>query len=236
MTERGRSCVIRSKESLFVGPSSLRWRGSTLEIEIDEVSAPVPKRIQGKIRVTPTGFTRQSFRLDAAGRHFWQPIAPRARIELVLERPALSWSGSAYLDSNHGAEPLEAGFKEWTWSRAHLSRDTVVFYDARPRDGDDVSMALRFDTVGKVESVVPAPRTMLPSTAWRIARRMRTDASATVAIRRTLEDTPFYARTELATQIFGEPAECFHESLSLDRFASPLVRAMLPFRMPRRFF
>ncbi len=32
----------------------------------------------------------------------------------------------------------------------------------------------------------------------------------------------------------GAPVEWVHESLSLDRFAHPIVRLMLPFRMPRR--
>jgi len=236
MTERGRPGVVRSNDSLQIGPSSLRWRGGILEIEIDEICAPIPRRISGSIRVIPSGFVGQSFRLGAAGSHVWQPIAPRARIELTLNTPAISWNGSAYLDSNHGSEPLEMGFKEWTWSRAHLARDTIVFYDAQPREADGVSMAFRFDPGGRIQAVVPPPQTTLPPTAWRISRRARTDLGQTVAIHRVLEDTPFYARTQLATRVFGETAECFHESLSLHRFASPLVRAMLPFRMPRRFF
>jgi carotenoid 1,2-hydratase len=36
------------------------------------------------------------------------------------------------------------------------------------------------------------------------------------------------------SQLFGEAATAVHESLDLDRFASPWVQAMLPFRMPRR--
>ena len=52
----------------------------------------------------------------------------------------------------------------------------------------------------------------------------------------TLEDTPFYARSRIETQLYGERGNIFHESLELDRFASPVVKAMLPFRMPRRFF
>jgi carotenoid 1,2-hydratase len=233
MTERGRLKTARSEAMLQVGPSTLRWNGDILEIEIDEISAPIPRRIRGSIRVTPSGFSAQSFKLDAAGHHAWQPIAPRARIDVTLDKPGMGWSGNAYLDSNCGAQPLEAGFREWTWSRAHLAQDTVVFYDAFRSDASDVAMAFRFDPGARVRTVELLPRTALPSTAWRISREMRADADQAIAVRRTLEDTPFYARTRITTQIFGEHAECFHESLSLERFTSPLVRAMLPFRMPR---
>jgi carotenoid 1,2-hydratase len=34
--------------------------------------------------------------------------------------------------------------------------------------------------------------------------------------------------------VLGELREGVHESLDLDRFRSPVVQAMLPFRMPRR--
>ena len=38
----------------------------------------------------------------------------------------------------------------------------------------------------------------------------------------------------LRTRLFGEDCAAVHESLSLDRFRMGIVRAMLPFRMPRR--
>jgi carotenoid 1,2-hydratase len=37
----------------------------------------------------------------------------------------------------------------------------------------------------------------------------------------------------LDTKIEGERMKAIHESLSLDRFRSPWVRALLPFRMRR---
>jgi carotenoid 1,2-hydratase len=52
-------------------------------------------------------------------------------------------------------------------------------------------------------------------------------------VKRTLEDAPFYARSQLSAKLFGETADVMHESLSLDRFRMPIVQAMLPFRMPR---
>jgi carotenoid 1,2-hydratase len=49
----------------------------------------------------------------------------------------------------------------------------------------------------------------------------------------TLEDAPFYARSLIGHRVDGEDAISMHESLDLDRFANPVVKAMLPFRMPR---
>jgi len=50
----------------------------------------------------------------------------------------------------------------------------------------------------------------------------------------SFEDTPFYSRSLIASSVFGDSVTGVHESLSLDRFAHPLVKCMLPFRMPRR--
>jgi carotenoid 1,2-hydratase len=235
MTERARNAVDRTSETLVIGPSSFGWRDGALVIDLDEIGAPLPRRVRGTIRVTPLAFPARAFSLDAPGRHVWQPIAPKARIDVALDRPGLSWSGQAYLDSNYGAEPLSAGFKEWSWSRAHLSQDAVVLYDALRRDGTLASLALRFDTNGTVIPLDPPPSVSLPKTGWRLARITRADAGHQILVRKTLEDTPFYARALLDTQLYGERAEAFHESLSLDRFRSNIVKAMLPFRMPRRF-
>jgi carotenoid 1,2-hydratase len=73
----------------------------------------------------------------------------------------------------------------------------------------------------------------LPGTLWRVARRTRADAGFSPRVLQTLEDAPFYARSKIATRINGAEMEAIHESLSLDRFAQPWVRALLPFRMPR---
>lgn len=236
MTERGRDAVRRGERMLQIGPSSLRWQGGTLKIDLEEICAPLPRRLRGTIRVTPSGLTGRAFALDAAGNHLWQPIAPRAHIDVRLEQPGLSWQGSGYLDSNFGAEPLADGFTRWDWSRAHLQRDCVILYDALRRDGTAASLALRVTPDGAVAAIAPPPPVALPRTAWRIARHTRSDAGEAVQRHQTLEDTPFYARSRIETRLLGEPATIFHESLNLDRFAAPIVQAMLPFRMPRRIF
>ena len=69
--------------------------------------------------------------LDSAGRHRWCPIAPCARVEVAMDRPALSWSGPAYFDTNNGDRPLEADFIRWDWSRMRLPGGTGILYDVR---------------------------------------------------------------------------------------------------------
>lgn len=57
-----------------------------------------------------------------------------------------------------------------------------------------------------------------------------------MSVSRRLEDSPFYTREILDTHLYGERGPAVHESLDLDRFASPIVKLMLPFRMPRAAF
>jgi len=224
--------VARTATSLAIGPSSLEWDGSALTIRIEEVTAPLPSRIRGTVRVIPSGITSHAVQLDAAGRHRWWPIAPCSRIEVALERPGLTWSGPAYLDTNDGDAPLEQDFTLWNWSRAPLRRGTAVLYEASHRGGGDRLVSIRCDPGGTVEEMPPPPTVQLPATRWwRMPRVTRADGPAGVV--KTLEDAPFYSRSVLSTRIGGESATAVHESLSLDRFARPAVQMLLPFRVPR---
>jgi carotenoid 1,2-hydratase len=235
LTERGRRGVERKGSSLAIGPSALRWDGDALVIEIDEVTVPVPSRIRGRVRLRPMQTSARSFALDARGRHRWRPIAPCARIDVELERPALRWSGRAYLDSNAGDEPLANAFESWQWSRAAL-RDgsTAVLYDVARRSDDALSLALRFKPDGEVDDFAPPPPAPLPDTRWRIRRWTRSDPGCTARVVQSFEDTPFYARSLVTTGLFGESAISVHESLSLERFRRGWAQGLLPFRMPRR--
>jgi carotenoid 1,2-hydratase len=239
MTERGAGALRRDASRLSVGPSHLAWDGAGLDIEIDERCAPIPRRLQGRIRLIPTAMGDQSFMLDGAGKHLWTPFAPCARVEVRLSEPSLSWSGSAYLDSNFGNEPLEDAFQEWTWSRASVPQGTVVLYDVTSRrEGDPhpEPLALHFDSNGAAEILEPPPRVGLPATRWRVARHTRADAGHAARVVQTLEDAPFYSRSLLETRLLGSVAPAIHESLNLDRFRSRWVQCLLPFRMPRNPF
>ena len=235
MTERGRTRVTRDATRLAIGPSAMGWEGDALILRIDERTAPFGQRIRGTVRLTPAALPGHGALLDAAGAHRWQPIAPCARVEVVLDDPQIRWSGPGYLDCNHGDAPLEDAFSRWDWSRA-VMRDgsTAILYDATDRDGmARPPLGLRFSPAGGVQDFAPPPRAALPMTGWRIARGTQAEGGRASVVR-TLEDTPFYARSIIASQLLGEPVHAMHESLSLDRFRLGVVKALLPFRMPRR--
>lgn len=233
MTERGRADLQRDPASLRIGPSALVWDGSALRVTLDEVSVPLPSRIRGEVRIYPESLADRSYGLDADGQHSWWPIAPCARVEVMLRRPALEWSGTGYFDSNAGAVPLEHSFSRWHWSRSNLPGGTAVLYDVTGHGPERRSLALRFGRSGTVEAFDPPQPVSLPSTLWRIARATRADYGQASKVLRTLEDTPFYARSVLSSRLLGEPVNAVHESLSLDRFQSTWVQLLLPFRMPR---
>jgi carotenoid 1,2-hydratase len=235
MTERGQKSLWRDARTLRIGPSQLHWDGDQLIIDVHEVNALLPFPVQGRIRLVPQVLGQRRFRLDPSGKHIWEPLAPRARVMVEMSKPDLRWTGTGYLDANHGSEPLEDGFADWQWSRAHMANgDTAVIYEGKLRDGDDFGMALRIGTDGNAQVCeMPAP-VVLPRTGWRMARTTRADLADGARLRATWEDTPFYARTALATRLWGEDVHTVHESLSLDRFRTETVQWMLPWRMPRR--
>ncbi len=233
MTERGDAALRRSQSYLTIGPSGLSWDGTALTFKIDEVSVPLPSRIRGRVRVYPAALTQWMFFLDRERRHRWWPVSPCAEIEVDLQRPRLHWRGKAYLDSNAGDAPLENAFRHWHWSRAALPGAAAVLYDVTDRDGEDLSIALRFDRLGRFEFFSPPGAVDLPRTLWQIRRSSRSDPNCSAVVLKTLEDTPFYARSVITSGLLGEPATSVHESLSLDRFRKTWVRTLLPFRMPR---
>ncbi len=233
LTERRRGALARDATWLKIGPSGLDWDGRRLRITVDERGAPIPLPVRGEITLHPDALTRRRFVLDPAGRHRWWPIAPSARIEVDFEKPARRWSGVGYWDTNDGDAPLEADFRRWDWSRAHVGDDAVIIYDASYRDGDGKLLALHCRPDGAVEDVAAPPRVDLPATGWRVARGTRDAAPERVAVRHVWEDTPFYARSLLATSWRGAAGLAMHESLDLDRFGARWVRLLLPFRMPR---
>lgn len=231
MTERPRSAVSRTPDSLTVGPSHLSWDGKSLMININEFTVPVPGRIRGTVRVVPTAITPQAFTLNDDGHHQWWPIAPCARVQVRLDHPRLRWQGDGYFDMNRGDAPLEQGFADWQWTRGAMQDGTAILYEAQRRDGSRVDLALTFDAQGRMREFEPPPLADLGHTGWRIKRNVRSEETPRVI--RTLEDAPFYARSVVSAKLLGEPMTLMHESLSLDRFKRPLVQAMLPFRMPR---
>jgi len=234
MTERSRKHMTRDANHFSIGPSEISWDGTKLNIRVKEVGAPIPQKIVGNIRIEPFQLFQFSTPIDPQKKHRWGPIAPSGRIEVSFDDPCQKWSGTAYLDSNEGDEPIENGFYGWDWSRSLMANgSTAVLYDLHYRNQGQAMLSLLFNRDGVVETFEPPPRKTLPATAWRMSRGIR--SSANVEVREQLEDTPFYQRSILKSQLLGETVLSFHESLSIPRLVSPVVRAMLPWRMPRRF-
>jgi carotenoid 1,2-hydratase len=227
LTERDAGAVRRSPAELAIGQSALRWEGGDLRVTLDERSSPFGARVAGTLKLTPRpGFEASFVPLDVGGRHRWTPIAPAARVEVDLAAPRVSFRGHAYLDANWGDEALEAAFSRWSWWRVEdPGGGTRVGYRVEPRRGAPLDVSCRIDADG-AHSVRPAgPQKALGRTWWGVLR----GGEPGMEIVRTLEDTPFYARSLVRVgRAIG-----VHETVSLDRFASPWVQRLIPYRMRR---
>jgi carotenoid 1,2-hydratase len=234
MTERRAADVDLAADHMRLGPSSVRFEDGALIYDIAEHGAPIPYPLRGRVTIRPEIEQGETFTLDGAGRHVWRPRWPRAQVDVAFTAPDLSWSGEGYVDMNAGVEPLEAGFTSWNWSRAATQGGAAILYDSIRRDGSRHPLALdigRDGTARRFEAPAPVP---LPTTGWRVGRGTCSDGSARVI--ETLEDTPFYSRSLIETDLLGAPRLSMHESLDLTRFSSNWVKVLLPFRMPRAFW
>jgi len=233
MTERGTTSVTVERNQFCIKRSDLFWDGETLKINIDETTAPIPSSLRGVVTVRPQYTNDRFFTIDAENQHRWRPIAPASRVDVSFDAPDLTWSGNGYLDMNTGDEPLEDAFRYWDWSRAELpGSETAILYNTDLWSGAERKLAVRFLKDGRIEEFSPPVTAILPTTpVWRIKRRTRTDGHARLL--KTLEDAPFYSRSMIESDIFGETCRAMHESFSGARFRLPIVKAMLPFRMPR---
>lgn len=232
MTDRRAPHVTRTESRFAVGPSSIRWDGSVLTVNIEERTAPFGLPLRGVVRVSPRAVSTRSFTLDSHGRHTWHPVAARSRVQVEMDSPGLSWSGACYFDSNWGDAPLEQDFHSWDWCRAPMDDATAILYNPRRRDGTEQHIALRVGNDGSVAGIVSPPAVTLPRTTWwRIARPTRSEGAARVI--KTLEDTPFYSRSVIGTKLLDRETTAVHESVEFDRFAALPVQMLLPVKVPR---
>jgi carotenoid 1,2-hydratase len=231
MTERSKRYVARDETHFRVGPSEMMWCDNTLSMSLDERSTPLPFSLKGEITLSVDKFYDHTIDLDAKGKHKWQAIAPHASIHVALAAPKLNWKGVAYHDMNWGDEPLETGFREWNWQRAHTREGAEIFYNATRRNGSRLSFGLSFAD-GVVSDISLPTIHDIGRSKWGVARAAVSASKPQLVA--TLEDTPFYARSHLRIGDENERCEAFQESLSLDRFTNPLIQRMLPYRMSRR--
>jgi carotenoid 1,2-hydratase len=66
-----------------------------------------------------------------------------------------------------------------------------------------------------------------------VGRTVPSDADCDPKVIRSLEDTPFYARTLAAGTMLGKETHLMHETVDLDRFKRAWVQFLVPFRMRR---
>jgi carotenoid 1,2-hydratase len=232
-TEYGRRALRVGPDRLELGRTSLSQLGSTLTWSFDECCVPWPSRVRGKVTIHGYEISAPELSLTPDGVHVWRALVPHGRVQVELERPALRWQGTGYLDSNRGGAPLDEGFRHWSWLRAHTRQGAIVVYSVIPARAPPMTHALIFPASGAPRNFAPPPRVALPMSRWRVARDVPADAAAVPTVLRTLEDAPFYARSVVTTHLGGEPLTAMHESLSLTRFQSAWVRSLLPFRMRR---
>ncbi len=230
LTERrGARCAA---DGVAIGASEVRSTGDGITIVVDEQVALGRSPIRGHVDVRFAASPGPSHRLDEAGRHAWWPIAPSARVEVRLAQPSVSFRGQGYFDSNWGDEPLEQAFSTWSWSRAATRERAAVSYAVDRRDGTRKSIDLEFAR-GEVTPLGDVRERSLGRTAWWLERTVRGPSMTGVELVRTLEDTPFYSRSQLAIELGGVHHGAVHESLSLDRFRKTWVRSLIPMRMRR---
>lgn len=240
MTERTSRALRRDAASFAVGPSSLHWAnsqhwdGDDLVIDVNEITVPIPRKLKGQIRFTPACRQPTSFALDRGAHHHWWPYAPFGRISAQFSAPDLTWQGHGYSDTNTGTAALEKDFSSWTWSRTQTQDGAILLYEPREKDGFESTIAVTCQKDGNITTFDPPPEVKLPNGFWGVTRETRSDGPAKLI--QTLENAPFYTRSVVETMLDGTASIAVHESLNLDRFANPIVKMMLPFRMPRRFW
>lgn len=236
MTEHGSDYVSRTDHALRIANSDYQWDGTRLTISIDELSTPLKRRIRGKVVVDTEGLGNTTFLIDSRGRHRWRPLAPLCRVTASFDEPDLRWSGDGYFDCNEGDEALEDGFTFWDWSRTIIDKkQTAILYNTDMVDGASCLSAFLVDRIGSIEEIeLPPPAELPRTTIWRVRRRTRAEDGPEPKVVKTLEDTPFYSRSVIETQLFGRRRHAIHESLSGPRLNSPAVQFMLPYRMPRK--
>lgn len=212
----------------------MRWEHDRLVVAINEMSTPHGQRITGEVEIRPTALSQVEMPLTPDGAHVWRPFAPRAEIELRLNRPGWSWRGEGYFDANFGTRALEADFSYWSWGRFPSGDGAACFYDAVRRDGSRLEAAVGFDAKAQPMAIANVPQAKLPRPPWLVRRVTRSDTGTKPRQVLPMLDAPFYNRCAVSTTLNGEATTGVVEALDLDRFRGPWLMPMLAVRVPRR--
>lgn len=221
----------RTADVLAIAGSRLELGERRVVLAFNERTAPWGRPLVGEVELTFGHAYGKPVEIHGAGRHRWFPIVPHARARVTVPTHGASFEGSAYLDANQGDAPLEAELESWSWSRVATPTRTIVTYDVAPRRGLPEVATYAFDREARPIPTPSLERTDLPRTGWGLRRPHR--GAGALQLVRTLEDTPFYARSALVGSIEGEPAVGVHEALDLGRFRRGWVQHLLGYRMRR---
>ena len=234
MTERPEKRVTRSASEFKLADSHIRLDQNELVFDISEYGAPLPLPIRGQVRVKLPYQNQKTFPLDAKGEHIWRPICAHAEVKVVCTAPQLNWSGEGYLDMNIGQTPIADAFEFWDWARTPLhNHDRLIRYVTDPVSSARRDLAIQIGSSGEIEPVASQPDCSVASTPiWQIKRRAGRVNGQAPKVLRTFEDTPFYSRS-LLSYPDGVAGPTVHETLSGRRLRKNMVKALLPFRMPR---
>ncbi len=235
-TERPRQAHHRTASQLDLGGGTkMRWQDGQLVVTLDEQTKPFFERmvpqLRGELRLEPGTLHGQPLALDAQGLHRWWCIAPHARLEVTLVQPEVRFSANAYHDANHGLVPLESSFGGWNWCRGSVRAGTAVTYDTVDSAGHLRRLGIVFGRDGSRHAFRPENEVDLGRATWGIDRGVRSEGNARVL--RTLEASPFYARSLVQLHWLGQTTTGIHETLNLQRFSAPWVRFLLPWRIRR---
>jgi carotenoid 1,2-hydratase len=108
-----------------------------------------------------------------------------------------------------------------------------VLYEGVRRDGTVFRVDEVFGQDGRV-TLLDAPwGARLGHTRWGLSRQTRADAGGAARVIRTLESSPFYARSQVETRLMGQSVAAMHETIDLRRFRSSIVRSLFYLRMRR---
>jgi carotenoid 1,2-hydratase len=104
-------------------------------------------------------------------------------------------------------------------------------YDVQVGSGPSLGHAYRIGRRGDFDVIDGLEKVDLGRSFWGLRRSARADRGASVGIRRSLEDGPFYSRALIDSTLAGRQVVAMHEHLSGERLTKGWVRYLTRHRM-----
>jgi carotenoid 1,2-hydratase len=229
MTERAE--VKRSAFALTIGKSMMIAAADRLIVPLDEQAATGQARIRGEVEVELGTVWSRAFDLTDQKKHSWAPIRQGERCQVRLKEPALSFVGSAFVDTSYGNEPLETSIVRWNRSEAYAA-DTGTGWLSFESESYQGSHELNLISLDQsVERTTFAtPLVALKKSRFGLQSSVRLDEIASVVV---LEDTPFYTRNLILGRQGSHSVRMLHEHVDLTRFKAGWMQALIPLAMRR---